>query len=71
MKRRKFQDVPLRTGFRHGGQRYFKLGKNIARNERQKRTVFPSDMMVELLQDALKESRVPKNSTTKPVDQSD
>jgi hypothetical protein len=51
MKRRKFQDVPLRTGFRHGGQRYFKLGKNIARNERQKRTVFPGDLLVELLPD--------------------
>jgi hypothetical protein len=47
MKRAKFSDLPPGSEFKHAGRMFHKLGMNLASNEFQKSTVFPSALVVE------------------------
>jgi len=58
MKGKPFQELPLYASFRHNGQTYLKLGRNMARNEWRQRTVFPGEMVVELLEGGFEGLRV-------------
>jgi hypothetical protein len=53
----KFCDLARGTHFKHGGRAYLKLGQNLARNEWQKRTLFPSELVVEPCQTATPSSK--------------
>jgi hypothetical protein len=47
MKRARFCDVPTGIRFRHNGRVYVKLRLNLATDEEQRRTIFPSEIEVE------------------------
>ncbi|SPE50499.1 hypothetical protein SBV1_1140012 [Verrucomicrobia bacterium] len=65
MKRAKFCDLVPGTRFRHNDRVYVKLQTNLARNEDQRRLVFPTDLAVELI--GKQEGPAPGGGESPPV----